>query len=362
MIAPAPFDFDRGKSIRVRQTVRHLSRLGYEVDVLTYPSGRAVDDDSVTVERAPSLFAQTDPSTPGFSLRQAFSNLSLVRRAIQRLRTGRYDAVHAHDVDGALIAQLARKGLRTDIPLVYDMHGTFEELNAHYDVVDSQSLVRRVEQYLYDSADHLVVNWPHITDQIETRTPQTLIMDEPDGEVCDRLDALRSGTATVDRDGWEDDPYILYTGNYAPYQGIDLLIDAFQHLDNGSVRLVMTGNAPEEYVVEDPNVLYTGFVGEPRLADLLYGADVLVSPRQTDGFPPMKMLYYVRTDAPIVATDRMCHRSVLDDVDGVTFAEETPSEFATALEDALSQRPNRRDDAQTDPTAEYESVYAEVAT
>jgi hypothetical protein len=75
----------------------------------------------------------------------------------------------------------------------------------------------------------------------------------------------------------------------------------------------------------------------------------------------MKMLYYIRTDVPIVATDRMCHRSVLDDIDGVRFAKATPLAFSTALEEALSLQPVNRDDIQTDPATKYESVYTEVA-
>lgn len=362
MIAPAPFEYDRGKSIRIRQTVTHLADLGYAVDVLTYPVGDDPGREGVSLTRAPDLFAQTAPSVPGVTLRQLGSNAALLAHAIRKLRRHRYDVIHAHDVDGALIGQVARLIARRDIPLVYDMHGTFEELNEQYDVVDTPGVAERAQSYLHDTADHLVVNWPHIEDLLETDTPRTLILDEPDPAVCDRLERLRSGEVTPTSNPWGDTPYVLYTGNYADYQGVDLLLAAFDRLDtNGELKLVLTGDDTEAPETTNPDVIYTGFVDEERLADLLFGADVLVSPRQTDGFPPMKILYYLRTDVSMVVTDRTCHTSVLDSVDGVTFADETPEAFANALRGALRDRTRySRPVGESDEGNSYRQVYRQL--
>lgn len=337
MIAPAPFEYDRGKSIRIRQTVAHLTDLGYDVDVLTYPAGDDPEHSGVSITRAPDLFTQRAPSVPGVTLRQLGSNAILVVYAIRKLQRGNYDAIHAHDVDGALIAQVARLVTRRDVLLVYDMHGTFEELNEQYDVVDTPSVVNRIQSYLHDNADYIIINWPHIEDDLDTDTPRTLILDEPDQAVCNRLDRLRTGVATPTANPWGDTPYVLYTGNYAEYQGVNTLIDAFDRLDTeGELKLVLTGDDTEAPETTNPDVVYTGFVDEARLADLLFGADVLVSPRQTDGFPPMKILYYLRTTAPMVVTNRTCHTSVVEGVDGVMFTDETPEAFAEAIRQTVT--------------------------
>jgi glycosyltransferase involved in cell wall biosynthesis len=362
MIAPAPFEYDRGKSIRIRQTVAHLSDLGYDVDVLTYPVGDDPARAGVSITRAPDLFAQVAPSVPGVTLRQLGSNAVLLAHAVRKLRRHRYDVIHAHDVDGAIVGQIARLLSRRDVPLVYDMHGTFEELNEQYDVIDTPGVAERLQSYLHDTADHLVVNWPHIEDHLETDTPRTLILDEPDPAVCDRLERLRTGDVAPTPNPCGDTPYVLYTGNYAEYQGVDLLLEAFDRLDTGGdVKLVLTGDDTEAPETTNPDVVYTGFVDEARLADLLFGADVLVSPRQTDGFPPMKILYYLRTDVPMVVTDRTCHTSVLGDVDGVTFADETPEAFADALRGALADRTRYpRSVGGSETTVTYRRLYQEV--
>ncbi|MFC5368573.1 glycosyltransferase family 4 protein [Salinirubrum litoreum] len=364
MIAPAPFEYDRGKSIRIRQTVTHLADLGYEIDVLTYPVGDDPEREGVSLTRAPELFAQVAPSVPGVTLRQLGSNAALLVHAIRKLRRHRYDVIHAHDVDGALIGQVARLLTRRDVPLVYDMHGTFEELNEQYDVVDTPGVADRLQSYLHDAVDHLVVNWPHIEDLLKTDTPRTLILDEPDPAVCDRLERLRSGEVTPTSNPWGDTQYVLYTGNYAEYQGVDLLLAAFDRLDtDGERKLVLTGDDTEAPQTTNRDVVYTGFVDEERLADLLFGADVLVSPRQTDGFPPMKVLYYLRTDAPMVVTDRTCHTSVLDGLDGVTFADETPAAFAEAIREALADRTRySRSVSRSTGTDAYRRIYEQLVT
>lgn len=363
MIAPTPFDYDRGKSIRVRQSVNYLSELGYEVDMLTYPSGRSVDYDGVSVSRVNGLFEQRDPSVPGVSLRQIGSNLSMVWSAIRRLTAGEFDVVHAHDVDGAIIGAVARMVTRSNAALVYDMHGAFHELNEQYDVVGSDALVRWIETRLYEAADHAIANWPHVLEAVEGNVPSTLIMDEPEQTVVDELDSITgSNNVGGDTEPWERERYVLYTGNYAPYQGVQLLLTAFEELEfDKPVRLVMTGDPPAKYVVDDPDIVYTGFVDDVRLAELLAGADVLVSPRQTDGFPPMKALYYRRTSAPIVATDRTCHTSILSEVDGVSFVEESPAAFAREIETALEDgRAHDREPAPAPTADDYQKVYEEV--
>lgn len=362
MIAPAPFEYDRGKSIRIQQSVTHVAELGYDVDVVTYPIGDDSEHESVTVTRAPTQFAQATPSVPGVTARQLASNAGLLVHAVRKLRHYKYDAIHAHDVDGAVIGVTARLLVRRDVPVVYDMHGTFEELNRQYDVIETPGVVERIQSRLHDAVDHLVVNWPHIERELQTDTPQTLILDEPDPAVCDRLTRLRTGDATPTQPPWGSVPYLLYTGNYAEYQGVELLLAAFDRLEtDGELKLVLTGDDTEAPETTNPDVVYTGFVDEKRLADLLFGADVLVSPRQTDGFPPMKMLYYLRTSVPMVVTDRSCHQSVLDSVAGVRFSDETLEAFARALREACGDDGSYDDRvSERNPKDKYACLYQSV--
>lgn len=357
MLAPVPFDMDRGKSIRVRQSLRHLRDLGHQIDLVTYPTGKAVQEDGVEVFRASDLFSQKDPQTPGISFRQLLSNADLLRIATKRIPIGEYDAIHAHDVDGAIIGHAARMLRQVTVPLVYDMHGTFSELNRVYGIVPSAAFAARLDGYLHDVSDHLIANWPHVADSIDSSHSSTLIFDEPDVRVQraleEDLDPLES---------WERGSYVLYTGNYADYQGVELLLRSFELLER-ECSLVLTGDPPAEYVVDDHSVVYTGYVDESTLARYLQNADVLVSPRRTDGFPPMKVLYYLRCRAPIVATDLRCHRSILEEVAGTIFCDESAEGMADGLREALdSTERYDREPLQEDVSGKYDAVYATLHT
>lgn len=356
LLAPAPFDFDRGKSIRIRQSVEHLSELGYSIDVLAYPSGRAPDYPQVRVDRAPQFLA-THPAAPGVTWQSIMSNAALVIKATWALRAREYTAIHAHDVDGALIAMVAKSLARSDVPWVYDMHGAFSELAEHYELPIPQWIIRHIEQRAYDSASHVILNWPHLREIVTTATPTTLIMDQPATGVQEAL------AEDIPLDApWGNAPYILYTGNYAPYQGVELLLEAFERLlSDGQFaptpQLVLTGEPDDDAVVDHEAIHYVGFVSEQRLATLHQHASVLVSPRLTDGFPPMKILYYLLTDNPIVVTNKSCHTSVLGGHDGVVFADPTPATFADALVEGLSI--DRRID-RTPPFSDYREQYRKI--
>jgi glycosyltransferase involved in cell wall biosynthesis len=355
MIAPAPFEFDRGKSLRIRQSVQQLTALGHDIDIVTYPNGDDVAEETVQVSRATHLFAQKDPSKPGFSARQMALNIDLLRLTIQKLGNHDYDVIHTHDVDGALIGHSGRTLRGVDIPLVYDMHGTFNELNRAYDIIPFELPVRWAESNLERVSDFNIANWPHVADSLDDSTPSSLIFDEPDETVRRALQQDLQPVASL-----KGERYVLYTGNYADYQGINLLLESFERA-NTDARLVLTGTPPEKYRVDNDSVIYPGFVDEWTLAQLLQNANVLVSPRQTDGFPPMKILYYVLTSNPIVVTDRSCHRSVLDSMDGILFCAESPTSFAEGITQALeSDITYEREPLQSDVTDKYNRVYQEV--
>lgn len=361
MVAPAPFDYDRGKPLRVRQSVEALVGLGFEVDVLAYPSGRDVDRPGVQVTRAPGLFA-TDPSVPGFTWRSLLSDAALLGMAVRALRSGGYDAVHAHDIDGAVVSETAVGLTRSSLPVVYDMHGAFSELADHYGLPLPGGVVDRLERFAYGQADHVILNWPHLRGLVSTDTPKTLILDHPPEALREAI----TGSPSL-QEAWGDSPYVLYTGNYAPYQGVDLLLAAFERLvdelpaDADPPQLVLTGDAPAEIVVDRADVHFVGFVEEPRLAALLEHAAALASPRLTEGFPPMKINTYRLTDNPLVVTNRGCHTSVLADEDGVYFAEPTPTDLARAMREAMEREaPIDREGLFGDPADAYGAVYESI--
>lgn len=141
-------------------------------------------------------------------------------------------------------------------------------------------------------------------------------------------------------------PIILYTGTYAPKDGVEFLIRAFlKVLEHGyKCKLVLTGRGkPSDMKVLDlvknnPNVEYLGRISDRKLNDVLVNSDILTMTRVDSKFAncgfPFKVSEYLSTANPIIAskvsdiTDYLEHKknaylvepnSVNDIVKGIEF-------------------------------------------
>jgi glycosyltransferase involved in cell wall biosynthesis len=120
--------------------------------------------------------------------------------------------------------------------------------------------------------------------------------------------------------GLDASPVVLYSGNFEPYQGVDLLLDAAALVEGA--RFVFMGGEPAE--IESARaraaargtldrVLFTGKRPPSDLPAFLALADVLASPRRKGANTPFKVYTYLSSGRPIVATRIASHTQVLDD-------------------------------------------------
>ncbi|MBX2862471.1 MAG: glycosyltransferase [Leptolyngbyaceae cyanobacterium MAG.088] len=117
MLAPHPFYQARGTPIAVDLVLRVLSSHGEVVDLVTFAEGKDVDYPNVKIYRTPSFrFAQN--IRPGFSWKKLLYDLFIFIKAIQLVRAGRYDLVHAGE-EAVFIALFIKKAF--GVPYVYDM-------------------------------------------------------------------------------------------------------------------------------------------------------------------------------------------------------------------------------------------------
>jgi glycosyltransferase involved in cell wall biosynthesis len=155
----------------------------------------------------------------------------------------------------------------------------------------------------------------------------------------------------------------LYVGSFAGYQGLDLLFEAMRRVFQArpEVRLVIIGGSEAErearrawlarHGVAD-RVTFLGFVAPDALPEYLRAADILLSPRISGNNSPLKLLDYLKSTRPIVATDLPANRELVDDScallvppDAAAFAagvERLAS--APALRDSLGRAGRRRID------------------
>jgi glycosyltransferase involved in cell wall biosynthesis len=141
--------------------------------------------------------------------------------------------------------------------------------------------------------------------------------------------------------GLDARPVLLYSGNFEPYQGVPLLLEAAAALPQA--QLVLMGGEEHEIEAARARVREGGarcvFAGKRppgELARFLALSDLLVSPRCRGVNTPFKIYTYLASGRPVVATDIASHTQLLDD--SLAFlAAPTAAALAAAVADALAR-------------------------
>jgi len=309
MVAACPFPFGRGTPIRIQRQAEALAARGHEVHVATYSLGTAEPVAGVTVHRAPRLpFYRTTSPGPTWQKLLALDPM-LVATLFRLLRARRIDVIHAHHYEGLLVARAARAF--AGIPLVYDAHtmlgselGFFRlGLPRRLTVAVGGHLDRRLPKL----ADHVISVTETIRDHLVTG-----------GVVPDaRISVIGNGVeleqfrADVQPPWAADAPKrVVFTGNLAPYQGVDVLLEAFAAASRQRKDIRLQIVTDSDFSSYEPSARRLGIrdlieiVPAPAFADLpalLETAHVAANPRvEADGVP-VKLLNYMAAGKPIVS-------------------------------------------------------------
>lgn len=319
LIAPHPFYQDRGTPIAVDMLLRVLSAEGHRVDVCTFPEGETRTYPGVRIHRA-RPWGRVADVTPGFSLKKLYTDMFLLGLAARLCRANDYDVVHAIEEAGFIGLFLkARYG----VPYVYDMDSVLSD-----QLIESRPWLSPLRR-LFEALENRVVSGACVLAPM----CQALV-DRVDGHRRSDVVVLKDVSliqeaATEAGDG-EDlrseydigGPMAMYIGNLEPYQGIDLMMEAFAHaLQAVDATLVVIGGKPahirryrdqaQKLGIGD-RVRLIGPRPVARLAEYLRQADVLVSPRTRGNNTPMKIYSYLHSGVALLATDLPTHTQVLD--------------------------------------------------
>jgi glycosyltransferase involved in cell wall biosynthesis len=161
---------------------------------------------------------------PGPRLEKLLLDPLLCYQLGKGLRRGRFDVIHAHHVEGLLVARCASR--RGEVPVVFDAHTLLASELPTY----SLGLGRRTLRALGWWLDGVL---PRRADQViaVTRRMRDLLV-TGHGLAEDRVSVISNGVeiehfAGVDGRIAAEPGRLIYTGTLAPYQGIELLLDAF---------------------------------------------------------------------------------------------------------------------------------------
>lgn len=342
MIAPEPFFEPRGTPISVYQRLKILSKLGHEVDLLTYHLGTEISIPGVETHRIRGIpWIREVKIGPSFA--KVPLDILLFLKAVKMLLGNRYDVIHSHE-EAAFFCPLLSFLFAT--PHLYDMHSNLPQQfrnskYGHWSLV--VWLFELFERWVLKTSDVVVTIGSDLQKRVSQINPQAvqfLIENLP----IDRSTPLSQGLTVnelKERLQINGSSPIVYTGSFESYQGIGLLLEAAAILNqyDDDIVFIMVGGIPDQVAYWQKEVRELGlvdrfrFVGRVPTDDViayLELADVVVSPRRTGTSIPLKIYAYLQAGRPTLATNIDAHTQVLTD-ETALLVEATAEAFAEGV-------------------------------
>jgi glycosyltransferase involved in cell wall biosynthesis len=322
---------------------RALASLGHSVDLLTFPQGERAPVEGVRHLR--SLRLPLGRVKAGPSLVKMALDLPFLVEAAWRLRLGGYDVVHAVEEAAHLIAPFARW---FGIPLVMDVDSSIPDQLRYSGFATRGPLLRLaegLERHALRHAAAAITVCASLTEGVKARAPGLPVFQVEDPPLVEpgsapppqSVDALRCELTLG------PGPVILYSGNFEPYQGVELLLDALVLMPH--VQLLLMGGNPGDVArmkaaarargVGERSV-FSGLRPPSELPGFLALADVLASPRAKGQNTPFKIFTYLASGKPLVATRIPTHTQLLDDTTAF-LVEPTAEGLASGVRAALDR-------------------------
>jgi len=308
MVAACPMPARRGTPLRVERLAQALWARGHHVEVITY---HIADDEHQLGFPVHRIFGKRRrywqmPAGPNLR-KLLLYDPALAIKLWRVLSKEGFDVVHAHHIEGLLVSLPAR--LRHKVPIVYDAHTMLGS--------ELPSYGPRLSRWLVGAAGGWLDSWlPRCADHVASVTED--IRDSLIGRYRmqpDRISVVMNG---VEAENFRVevpppvDGYVrlIYTGTLAPYQDIDLLLEAFALARRArkDLKLVFSVSSPfEPYEDHAKRLGIRGAIevipdGFDELPARLAASSIAVLPRTQCPGIPQKLLNYMAAGKAIVSS------------------------------------------------------------
>lgn len=309
-VAACPFPYPRGTPTRILRLAEALARMGHEIHVVTYHLGDREVEVQVPVHRIRPVGTYKKLS-PGPSYQKLlFLDPLLAKKLLEVLRNNKIDLIHAHHYEGLIVSAFVRRW--TKHPLIFDAHTLLESELAYYGL----GLPERVKRTVGRHMDRRLPKWPDHVIAVTERIKNKLVCDV--GLPEENVTVISQGVERevfFDENSTKPSPriegrrYLVFAGNLAEYQRIDLLLKAFREvaMKKDDVRLLMVTDSSFEghdALARDLGIRERLDILPSRFEDLpvhLAGAEIALNPRtECDGIP-QKLLNYMAAGKPVVS-------------------------------------------------------------
>ena len=351
VIAPQPFFSYRGTPLSVYYRALVMAQMGVEIDLLTYGEGQDVDIPGVRIIRIPR-FQRLGNVKIGPSLLKLFLDFFILLKAIGLLSRYEYSFVQPHE-EAVFIGYLLKPFFK--FKLLYDMHSSLPEQLVNFKFTYSRLLIggfQFLERRCLQTAEVTITICPSLYQHARkiTRFNKPIVLIENS-----LVDPVRLKHAhlmpPIPSVVLPNQRMVVYAGTLERYQGIPLLMRAFQHVlasDSDLVLLIIGGTQAQvehytqlsqQWGIRD-RCCFTGQV-TPELANhYQHQAAVQVSPRVVGTNTPLKIYGQLARKVPIVATRIEAHTQMLNE-DVAFLVNPEPEAMAAGILAALDPEGDR---------------------
>ncbi len=325
MLAPEPFFDFRGTPISIYYRSRTLVKLDHEIDIIAYHLGKEINLKNVRIFRVAKIpLFKSVPIGP--SLIKILLDVILFFKSLQMLIKNEYDCIHAHE-EAVFIACILKMVFR--IPVIYDMHSRIPEQLVNFNFFKNRVAIKLasiIEKWVIDNSDIVLTICKFLESTVKRINPEKRVVNIENVLPLFHEHAISKKTILKIRKslGIRNEKIVMYTGTFAPYQGLDLLFESIPYVIKKftKVKFVLVGGELENIAkmsslskslgISD----YIVFAGKQPLEEIpsFYAlADIFVSPREVGTNVPLKIYSYLRAGKPIVATKHISHTQVLNE-------------------------------------------------
>ena len=327
MVAPTSFFADYGCHVRILEEAQILRKLGHRVTVVTYHNGNDVP--GLDIRRTLPIPRRHDYEVGSSRHKIAFDAL-LGLKTLQLLASEKFDVIHAHLHEGALIGIIL--GRLFHLPVVFDFQGSMTE-----EMIDHQFLrrdsaaytaLRRLEHWIDQATPVVLTSSAHsermLREQFACDPKHVRALPDcvnPDvfrpADTYDAQELIHLRSALGIPKGRK---LIVYLGLLAQYQGSGLLLESLSRIVNErrDVHLLMMGFPGLDVYKQKARdlgisdfVTFTGRVPYQQAPTYLALGDVGVAPKLSLTEGAGKILNYMSVGLPVVAFNTPVAREYL---------------------------------------------------
>jgi glycosyltransferase involved in cell wall biosynthesis len=227
------------------------------------------------------------------------------------------------------------------LPFIYDMASAIPMEMARKPLFASRpvhAMLRQMERRVLRSASRVICS-SGLADYVTRQVPDVNVREWLYPAFAQRVDAARVVALRAELGIDPDRRVLLYSGNLAGYQGVDLLMDAFDRARRirPELLLVCVGATEKEMksrarrdCFNREGVQIVQRQPRSRIPEFLKMADFLALPRVAAQNVPLKLFDYMASGKPIIATRGAAHEPLLND-SRAFMTDPDPQSFAGAI-------------------------------